>query len=386
MSQFGDSQRLETPAMLILSLAVTLVLFLVAHYAILCRPQQPLTAAFVLCGLSATVGPLFIGLFLPPVALQFIMLCLALGLWPALRRRLRSFLPLSATATVVAYAIPGLLVWQTHREFTSLRERFPFESLEGRVPVPQPASLTEATDRRLTDLEGAIEEGDFFDPRPLRVAHLRQLHEETLSLFVNSPGFGVARMFRPTEWSLTWGLREGPSPDQPGSPALEYGPALPKVLSPEEESDLHRLHEGSVVNFANPNGFGYFRSRRKVAGFQPHQFSRVPEPAKQWQVQAVELVGLLRHKEPVAYVSVRLPSMEELRGAPTRPLDSFEASGLAALHRGEDLYVGGTGDGVRLLGAVRSARQCVECHGGQRGDLLGAFSYSLSRSSSGGNR
>ena len=30
-----------------------------------------------------------------------------------------------------------------------------------------------------------------------------------------------------------------------------------------------------------------------------------------------------------------------------------------------------------MLGAIRSAKQCVQCHGGQRGDLLGAFSYTL---------
>jgi mono/diheme cytochrome c family protein len=30
-----------------------------------------------------------------------------------------------------------------------------------------------------------------------------------------------------------------------------------------------------------------------------------------------------------------------------------------------------------MLGAVRSTRQCVACHGGDRGDLLGAFSYAL---------
>jgi hypothetical protein len=88
----------------------------------------------------------------------------------------------------------------------------------------------------------------------------------------------------------------------------------------------------------------------------------------------------LLHDEPLAYVSDNLPRMDELRKAPTRKLDEFEAAGLAALRRGEDLFVRGTADHLRVLGAVRNAKQCVDCHGGQRGDLLGAFSYTFARS------
>jgi hypothetical protein len=32
-----------------------------------------------------------------------------------------------------------------------------------------------------------------------------------------------------------------------------------------------------------------------------------------------------------------------------------------------------------MLGLARSVKQCVACHGGARGDLLGAFSYVLRR-------
>lgn len=47
------------------------------------------------------------------------------------------------------------------------------------------------------------------------------------------------------------------------------------------------------------------------------------------------------------------------------------------LEQGEDLFASRDGDDLRMLGAVRSAKQCVACHGGERGDLLGAFSYVL---------
>ena len=50
---------------------------------------------------------------------------------------------------------------------------------------------------------------------------------------------------------------------------------------------------------------------------------------------------------------------------------------LEAARAGEDLVAITTGPKVRLLGAVRNMSACVECHGGKRGDLLGAFSYRL---------
>src|SRR5262249_20795324 len=212
-----------------------------------------------------------------------------------------------------------------------------------------------------------------------RAYRLRRLHEETVWLFVNSPGFGEQRMLAfLSPKRLTAGPRTESAIPQPD-------PCTPSAGSPEEgtwepragEEDLDRVHRDGVADFANPEGFGFVKDRRQVAGFQPHQFSRVPGPAERWAVRTVDLVGLLLHDEPVAYVSAQLPRMDELREAPTRPLDGFEASGLEELRRGEDLVVGSVPGGIRMLGAVRSARQCVQCHGGERGDLLGAFSYTL---------
>jgi hypothetical protein len=77
------------------------------------------------------------------------------------------------------------------------------------------------------------------------------------------------------------------------------------------------------------------------------------------------------------YVSESLPRMDKLRGAPTRPLDGFEAAALEKLRRGEHLLAANAPEGVRMLGAIRSLKQCASCPGGARGDLLGAFSYTL---------
>ena len=66
-------------------------------------------------------------------------------------------------------------------------------------------------------------------------------------------------------------------------------------------------------------------------------------------------------------------------GVPTRPLDRFERFGLGTLRQGQDLFIATESDGLRMIGAVRSTSQCVVCHDCQRGDLLGAFTYTLKR-------
>jgi hypothetical protein len=88
----------------------------------------------------------------------------------------------------------------------------------------------------------------------------------------------------------------------------------------------------------------------------------------------------LKYDQPVAYVSNNLPKMDELRDAPTRPLDAFEQEALAALQQGEDLMLEGRPGHMRMLGSLRAAKQCLRCHQVSRGALLGAFSYKLVRS------
>jgi hypothetical protein len=145
-----------------------------------------------------------------------------------------------------------------------------------------------------------------------------------------------------------------------------------------DESPLGRLHEAGVGDFASAWGFGYFKDRRHVAGFEPHRFRQVPELWGQpWRVQTLDLVGLLLNDEPRVYVSAQLPKMDRRHGTPTRSLDRFEAVALTAIQGGDDLFIARDGATARMVGAIRSAKQCVACHGGERGDLLGAFTYTL---------
>jgi hypothetical protein len=157
--------------------------------------------------------------------------------------------------------------------------------------------------------------------------------------------------------------------------ALENLPQPFKQI--EQDLNLEKLHQAGVLDFIHPAGLGFFKDRRHVAGFEPHHFSKQPPPAYAWELQTLDLIGLAKHEEPVAYVSDNLPRMDELRHAPTRPLDAFEQAGLEALRKGEDLFVVDIAAGRRMLGSIRCVEQCARCHGAERGDLLGAFSYTL---------
>ena len=77
------------------------------------------------------------------------------------------------------------------------------------------------------------------------------------------------------------------------------------------------------------------------------------------------------------YLSENLPNLKELATAETRPLDQFETEALEDLQAGEDLIVRGDNGQVRMLGSLRAAVQCLECHQVPRGTLLGAFTYHL---------
>jgi len=72
-----------------------------------------------------------------------------------------------------------------------------------------------------------------------------------------------------------------------------------------------------------------------------------------------------------------LPRMDRVQSMPTRPLNSFESASLERIKKGEDLIVADLSEGWLMMGAIRNLQQCVQCHGGKRGDLLGAFAYSI---------
>lgn len=281
-----------------------------------------------------------------------------------------------AIASVAVALLACGLEWRAVRaeeqRLAALRTQYPFESLEDRLPPPAPPSAA-GDAGRLAEVEEYLSSGR----GGARGLALERLHNDSVRFFARTPGLGVGRMF-----NLTTPMEENLRPRSGVSAPRQqdYFPsaaptstALPKPSA----GALDGLHLKGVIDFVNPQGFGYVKDRRHVAGFQAHGFTKVPEAADEWAVATVDLVGLLLHDKPVVYVSEKLPRMEDLRGAPTRPLDPFEATALAALQKGADLHTADGPDGLRVLGALRNAQQCTACHDGDRGTLLGAFSYRL---------
>ncbi len=323
------------------------------------------------------LGLPFLGLILQPVVILAAFLPVAVIVRKESARRGR-FLRLSLGVTLVAFGLATLLALDDARRYERLRAAYPFESMEGRVPAPRPESRAKSLSpdalSRLDDLERVGGSGG------LRSWRLQRLHAAAVDLFINSYGFGVGRLGigNPTEANLTADPQKGSDPRQPGPrPSPARSPGEWTSLTAEAEAPLFALHRQGLFDFVNPASFGYVKDRRHVAGFQPHRVSGVPEVPRRWRVRTLDLVGLLLHDEPRVYVSEKLPRMDELRGAPTRPLDPFEAQALKAILGGDDLVVVRDGDVVRMLGSIRSTRQCIACHAGERGDLLGAFSYTL---------
>jgi hypothetical protein len=357
----------------ILLLAVNLIAWTAKH------PVMPiLGTAFLFLLLSFFAG---MGIFLPPAALQAALLCVVALIWGASHYRPRFFLTLSCVATLIAFGVPGFFAIQETRH---LQEAFPYISMDDRLAPPKvthpSGTLHPAAIDRLAALESRIEEKDRDWLSSYRTSFLREIHENTVQVFVSRPGFGIARMISMSEEGLKR-RHHGDAPiPQPGTPSAS--PWLPELLQKEPvgektPADMLSLHRDSVVDFVNVAGFGYVKDRQHFAGFQEHQVSQTPTLARPWKLQTLDLVGLLLHDEPIAYVSENLPRMEELRAAPIRDLDDFETAGLLALQRGEDLFVRERGQERRMLGAIRAVRQCLTCHEVQRGDLLGAFSYRM---------
>ena len=316
------------------------------------------------------------GFIFPPLLFQAVLLLVAWAAWTWFGRERSSYFLSSCAATLIAYGLAACMAFGDEREYARLRALYPFVSMEAGVPTPRVHASARPKSTKGTLAH--FQDGD----EPVAVvsfrAHdLQRLHEGAVALFINSPGFGRIRMSRPTAWELALG-EPGPPPLQPiARIESPWSPGELERLPASDEERLGNLVDENLGQFANPQRFGYVKDRKHVSGFWPHQFFKVPRTPKRWELQTLELVGLLVHDEPVVYVSDRLPQMSEHRDVPTRPLDDFESFGLKALIDGEDLFATRAGEGIRMLGALRSSNHCVGCHGGTRGDLLGAFSYTL---------
>ena len=368
--------------MFLFSAVVSAILLLVAFGAF--RWSRSPSAVVCLAGAPVLLFFACLGAVLPVAFVQALVLLALVLLAKSCGWQTKRFAWLSGAATLAVYGGFGFFAYQ---DVDRLRQRFPYQSLEARLPLPKPHAsgpLAAGAAERLAAVEELLENKAVSYPQSQRRRQLEQLHEHTLQVFATRPGFGVGRMQQMSVRSLGRSLREDVSLPQPGTRVAftwssgDFEGNTPE-LAKEDFDSSWRMHLDGLVDFVRPDGFGYVKDRRHVAGFQSHGFSKAPVPEPLWALQTVDLVGLLQHDEPAVYVTDHLPRMEELRDAPWRHADDFEVTALQALRRGADLFVRDGREGRRMLGALRNAAQCSACHGGDRGDLLGAFSYTLTR-------
>jgi hypothetical protein len=203
---------------------------------------------------------------------------------------------------------------------------------------------------------------------------LQQLHENYQDEFVRAAGFGFSRM-----GSLTYRIVDFRTP-----PPFTLPTPVQVSKQPSSTTELYDVHLNAAGSFTSPELLGYVKNRNSVAGFLPHQIAAFNRGCDcsvgaqpYWQIVRLELVGLLRSDDPRVYTAEALPPMDKIADTPHRELNNFESAALPKLISQEDVVIDQTAERIQMLGALRAGNTCLQCHEGQRGKLLGAFSYEL---------
>ena len=187
-------------------------------------------------------------------------------------------------------------------------------------------------------------------PTKTEVAGLTGLHRHAVKLFIDRTGFGFSRIEPPLTDVL------GP----PKSHAQSAADQLPAVKDPVA---IRPGKDGKTAHFSFARAVG-------VAGFIP-----ATDGKKTWVVKEVQLIGLVKHKDPVVYLTAA--EMKETTDEKTREPDKFEAKALEVIRGGGELVQAEKRSGtLRAVSGIFAGKQCAGCHE-RPGEMLGAFSYRL---------
>jgi hypothetical protein len=305
----------------------------------------------------------------------------------------------------------------------TLVRKYPFQSLEQRLSrytLPEDSSKTRLSSdalfdiggrKRITNIEGqnvgmGIRAGEVD-----RGVLLQSLHEKYIVFFVEQAGFGIYRMGRiPSEGPHPLSWKRMPTQELTDLSKRESGldgasidlsetvedETYKNVTKYPSRSAMAAAHRNLTASFVNEPGWGYVRSVKEVAGFESHRVGplqlfypwRKPfiweypfdSPTDDsWQMENVQLVGLLKQVNPVVYVTEKLPNMDEIKNAETRSLTDWEDQSLVRLLQGEQVVIDAYENAIHMLGAIRASDDCLHCHAARSGDMLGAFTYRFTR-------
>jgi hypothetical protein len=347
------------------------------------------------------MGTVFFAM-IPAIAL----LCVGLVL-VSLCLRKESHFGLKLALALVALTIPFAIGDKANNRLLAFREevrkKYPMMSMAERLSYEntkqkkqaKTAPIVSAADKHFSPvILASLESGEkknekvrqeFSTNSHSRERQLKLAHDTASDEFIRRQSFGVGRMgnyhHRPR---IRDDRIEPVNFDEPfaGLSAPQNGTvvrnARSRSLTESDSSNLKQVHQIGLMDFVNRERFGYFESRDRVAGFTPHTFTKMPAKTADVRILRLELVSLLRFEESCVYVATTLPNMEHLQGVSTRPVNSFEIEALEKLRFDEDIVIEERPDEIVMVGSLRASSICMTCHSVERGDLLGAFSYSIS--------
>ncbi|TWT96884.1 hypothetical protein Pla108_26590 [Botrimarina colliarenosi] len=337
------------------------------------------TFPVVLASVLTPFAPLLVFLLSPVLFLQGFLTgltsVLTIGWRPYPARRLAA----CGLAMLLAYSYGFFVAWKEGSAISAMREKYALVSLVDRLPnlstEPMELPPIQLTQQQAADLamDDKIAGGN-----TRRKSSLQRLHSDRYLAFTRAQGFGVTRLNY---------IDPARIETQTDELLQTAGRKTPIDLFLTKADAPQGLHRRMLRSFLDPERLGYVENKLATSGFLGHaigldsdDFTR-GQDLKYLRIDRLELVGLLMHDKPVAYISTRLPDMEELRSVPTRDLDEFESAALEKLYGQEDVVVDEQlVDGkmhARMLGAVRAGKSCAACHEVPHGTLFGAFSYDL---------
>jgi hypothetical protein len=183
--------------------------------------------------------------------------------------------------------------------------------------------------------------------------YLTSMHHNTVEVFIARPGFGMRRMIMPLQDIVT---APKSSSEPPKKDRFGFDVGMPKGT--EKERDVHF----AVQDMADGGKLSMFLG------------------TWEWKLKNVQLVGLVKHTNPVAYETDKVPGMKDVKDVPSRALNEFETRSLETLRGGEALAIEKRGNEMRMVGPIFAGTRCTTCHE-QKGQMLGAFSYSFEKRS-----
>jgi hypothetical protein len=231
------------------------------------------------------------------------------------------------------------------------------------------------------------------DNLPAYVQALPEIHGRYVADFIRSPGFGMQRYhWAPSRWVELVARDRSESATESNTDRIYPDPSV-------DTNERGSSWAG--------NGRPLYDEHRGMLSVGGGEIREVRE--RSWDLYDMQLVSLLRPTSPAVYVLktvrkhvvgrsredrtafLQRPSADaqtergngayavgDRPAAPLRALDGFEAEALSRLRQGSGLVVHTTATEMRVLGAIRAVAGCSGCHDCSGGDLLGAFTYSLS--------